>query len=360
VPDGGLSPAKEDDAVLLFFREAVAFDHVRRRLLLAVHVPIATGEDPGRAHDRAVADLEALAEALHAPFAPPRRDPGGDRPGEALEPSSNVTREGFEKTVRRAKEYIVAGDVFQVVLSQRFTVPSRASDLDLFRSLRAVNPSPYMFLLRFDGWSAVGSSPEPLVRLQEGVLAYRPIAGTAPRSEDVAEDERRAEALRGDPKEIAEHVMLVDLGRNDLGRVAETGSVTVDELMTVERYSHVMHLVSGLTARLRAGLGPLDALFACFPAGTVSGAPKVRAMEIIEELEPDRRGLYAGAVGYIDLGGNLDTCIALRTMIVRDGTVTVQAGAGIVADSDPAREYEETRHKARALLEAVRRAEPEA
>jgi anthranilate synthase component 1 len=241
-----------------------------------------------------------------------------------------------------------------VVLSQRFTVPSPASDLQLYRALRAVNPSPYMFLLRLEEWSAVGSSPEPLLRVTGDRLEYRPIAGTAPRSGDPAEDERRAGALAADPKERAEHVMLVDLGRNDLGRVAATGTVRVEELMVVERYSHVMHLVSGLSGRLRPELGPLDALYACFPAGTVSGAPKVRAMELIEELEPDHRGIYAGAVGYLDFSGNLDTCIALRTMTVRKGRVSVQAGAGIVADSDPHREYEETRHKARALLEAVR------
>jgi len=261
------------------------------------------------------------------------------------------------KTVETAREHILAGDIFQVVLSRRFRIPTVAGDLDLFRSLRAVNPSPYMFLLRLDGWSAIGSSPEPLLQLQQGRLRYRPIAGTAPRTGDPAADAGAAEALIADPKERAEHVMLVDLGRNDLGRVAVTGSVVVDELMEVERYSHVMHLVSALSAELRPGKSALDALYACFPAGTVSGAPKVRAMEIIETLEPVRRGLYAGAVGYLDFAGNLDTCIALRTMILRDVVVSVQAGAGIVADSDPSREFEETAHKARALLEAVRLAQ---
>jgi anthranilate synthase component 1 len=259
--------------------------------------------------------------------------------------------------VREAKRLITAGDIFQVVLSRRLRVPCDADDLSLYRELRALNPSPYMFLLRLDGWSAVGSSPEPLLRVTGDRLQYRPIAGTAARCGDDAEDDRRAAALVADPKERAEHVMLVDLGRNDLGRVAAPGSVRVDEFMTVERYSHVMHLVSGLSARLRPDLGALDAFFACFPAGTVSGAPKVRAMEIIEDLEPERRGLYGGAVGYLDFSGNLDTCIALRTMVVRDGEVRVQAGAGIVADSDPDREFEETEHKAGALLEAVRRAE---
>jgi anthranilate synthase component 1 len=263
--------------------------------------------------------------------------------------------------VARAQEFIRAGDIFQVVLSQRFTVPRTADDLSLYRALRTVNPSPYMFLLRLDGWSAVGSSPEPLLRIQGDRMEYRPIAGTIARSGDDAEDARRAQRLLDDPKERAEHVMLVDLGRNDLGRCAVSGSVHIDQLMAVERYSHVMHLVSSLSARLRPGLDPLDALIACFPAGTVTGAPKVRAMEIIQDLEPEARGLYAGAVGYLDFAGNLDTCIALRTMLVRPDTIVIPAGAGIVADSDPAREFEETRGKAAALLEAVRLAggEPE-
>ena len=257
------------------------------------------------------------------------------------------------RKVETAKERIVAGDIFQVVISQRFTVPCGADDLTLYRSLRSINPSPYMFLLRLNGWSMVGASPEPLLRAIQGRLSYRPIAGTAPRGPDPEEDRRRAEALRKDPKERAEHIMLVDLGRNDLGRCAVPGSVVVEDLMRVERYSHVMHLVSELSAQLDPASSPLDALYACFPAGTVSGAPKVRAMEIIDHLEPDQRGVYAGAVGYLDFSGNLDTCIALRTMVVRDGEVCVQAGAGIVADSDPAREYDETCQKAAALLEAV-------
>ncbi len=351
LPVSGARPVPEDDLTLLFLEETAAFDHLRRRL----HLTVAArnhGGDPDRAYDAALSRLDALESALHAPFAPPAPVPASGSGGV----EENLASPDYRRRVSEAKEHIAAGDVFQVVLSRRFTVRSDASDLALYRALRAINPSPYMFLLRLDGWSAVGSSPEPLLRAAGDRLEYRPIAGTAPRSGDEAEDARRAETLRNDPKERAEHVMLVDLGRNDLGRVAVPGTVRVEELMVVERYSHVMHLVSGLSARLRPDLGPLDALFACFPAGTVSGAPKVRAMEIIEAAEPDRRGLYAGAVGYLDFSGNLDTCIALRTMVVRDGAVRIQAGAGIVADSDPEGEDAETRHKAAALLAAVRRA----
>jgi anthranilate synthase component 1 len=349
LPDTGKPGAREEDMTLLFLSEVAAFDHVRRKLYLVVNARVDQGEKPDQVYEAALARLDAMEAEIHAPIVPPRGGTPVPLPG--LE--SNLTRESFMERVQRAKERITAGDIFQVVLSQRFRLPSQAGDLSLYRSLRSINPSPYMFLLRFDGWSVVGSSPEPLLRVNGDRLTYRPIAGTAPRSSDPDEDRRRAEALLADPKERAEHVMLVDLGRNDLGRCAVSGSVRVDELMTVERYSHVMHLVSGLSARLHPGLTPLDALYSCFPAGTVSGAPKVRAMEIIEELEPDRRGLYAGAVGYLDFSGNLDTCIALRTMIVRDGEVLVQAGAGIVADSDPAREYDETCQKAAALLQAV-------
>jgi anthranilate synthase component 1 len=349
LPDLGKPRALEDDLTLLFLEEAVAFDHVHRRLYLVVNPRIHEDTDLDRAYDEALSRLDRMEAELHAPMTPPRV--GGPAAGGI--PESNLTRERYMDNVRQAKEWIAAGDVFQVVLSQRFTVPSSADDLSLYRALRTINPSPYMFLLRLEGWSAVGSSPEPLLRVHGDRLTYRPIAGTAPRSGDAVEDARRAEALQNDPKERAEHIMLVDLGRNDLGRCAVSGSVRVDELMTVERYSHVMHLVSGLSARLQPGKSPLDALYACFPAGTVSGAPKVRALEIINELEPSRRGLYAGAVGYLDFSGNLDTCIALRTMVVRDGEVSVQAGAGIVADSDPAREYDETCQKAAALLQAV-------
>ena len=357
LPETDKPAAPEDDCTLLFLEETAAFDHVHGRLQLTVCARRDAEASAESVYARALARLDALEAELFAPFGPPREG-GTPEPSAAVGPRTNLSPEDFRGMVARAKEDIQAGEIFQVVLSRRFTMTTDADDLGLYRSLRAVNPSPYMFLLRLDGWSAVGSSPEPLLRVTGDRLEYRPIAGTAPRADDPAEDERLAAALCADPKERAEHVMLVDLGRNDLGRVAVTGSVRVDELMTVERYSHVMHLVSGLSARLRPGLTALDALLACFPAGTVSGAPKVRALEIIEALEPDRRGIYAGAVGYLDFSGNLDTCIALRTLTLRDGEVRVQAGAGIVADSDPAREDAETGHKARALLEAVRRAAP--
>jgi len=347
--------APEDDLTLLFLEDLAAFDHVHQTLTLVANARVHAGQDPDRAYDAARARLAAMREALAAPVAPPAETVGESASAGPVE--VNLSRGTFLENVRRAKERIAAGDVFQVVLSQRFTVATGAGDLALYRALRSVNPSPYMFLLRLDGWSAVGSSPEPLVRVTGRRLDYRPIAGTAPRSGDPKVDQEREEALRQDPKERAEHVMLVDLGRNDLGRCAVPGTVRVEELMVVERYSHVMHLVSALSAELRPDRTALDALLACFPAGTVSGAPKLRALEIIEELEPDRRGLYGGAVGYLDFSGNLDTCIALRTMIVRRGRVHIQAGAGIVADSDPEREYEETRHKAGALLAAVARAE---
>jgi anthranilate synthase component 1 len=353
LPDLGRSPAPEDDFTLLFLSETAAFDHTRRRLILTVNAPVSPGQDLDAAHAAAVARLAAMESQLRRAAVPP--EPGAPS-GRAGEPRASVTRDQFCASVRRAKERIAAGDVFQVVLSQRFRIPFAGGDLALYRALRAVNPSPYMFLLRFPEWSAVGSSPEPLLRVTGDRLSYRPIAGTAPRGAGEAEDRAQGEALVRDPKERAEHVMLVDLGRNDLGRCAVPGTVRVDELMVLERYSHVMHLVSGLSAQLRPDLSALDALFACFPAGTVSGAPKVRAMEIIEELETERRGLYGGAVGYLDFSGNLDTCIALRTMVLRDGEVRVQAGAGIVADSDPDQEYAETLSKAEALFTAVRMA----
>jgi anthranilate synthase component 1 len=336
--------------LLLFFpAEVAAFDHAVRRLTLVANARVHAGDDPGIAYDRACERLDAMQRALAedtsavsetahtAATVPPPADPAM-----------------FLRSVSLAKEHIAAGDIFQVVLSRRTHVACAASDLSVYRALRAVNPSPYMFLLRFDGWSAVGSSPEPLLRVTGDRLLYRPIAGTAPRTGNEIEDAARAKALLEDPKERAEHVMLVDLGRNDLGRCAAPGTVRVQELMRLERYSHLFHLVSELGARLRPGLSPLDALFACFPAGTVSGAPKVRAMEIIEDLEPDRRGIYAGAVGYLDFSGNLDTCIALRTVVLRDGVGRVQAGAGIVADSVPERELAETETKAEALLSAMR------
>jgi anthranilate synthase component I len=302
-----------------------------------------------RATDAVVARLSTSVPPL-PPAAPPRRVSTDPAP-------SNVADGEYESMVERVKEYIAAGDSFQTVVSQRFTVPTTASAFDLYRVLRVINPSPYLFLLDLGDAQLVGSSPEALVQVAGRHVETWPIAGTRPRGADVAEDQDHERSLIADAKERAEHIMLVDLARNDLGRVCEVGTVRVHEMMHVKRFSHVMHLASSVTGTLREGLGPVDVLRAVFPAGTVSGAPKVRAMEIIDELEPTRRGPYAGAVGYVDFAGNLDTCIAIRTVTLKDGVAHVQAGAGIVADSVPATEEAETRSKAGAVLAAVRAAE---
>ena len=268
-----------------------------------------------------------------------------------------MTFEEFADMVNQVKEYIVAGDVIQTVVSQRLSRPTTADSFQIYRSLRAINPSPYMYFLELDGFQIVGASPEMLVRVENGVVTTNPIAGTRPRGKDAQEDDANEEELRGDEKEQAEHIMLVDLGRNDIGRVSEPGTVKVNQLMDVERYSHVMHLVSRVSGKLRDGYTNFDALRACFPAGTVSGAPKIRAMEIIAELEPDKRGPYAGAVGYFDFMGNMDTAIDIRTLVIKDGIAHAQAGGGIVYDSTPDFEYRETLHKASALMRAIDDAE---
>jgi len=269
----------------------------------------------------------------------------------------NMTVKEFGAIVERAKEYIRAGDVIQVVLAQRLETPLRAAPFNVYRALRTVNPSPYMFYLKLGEQTLVGSSPEVMARVEDGELTVRPIAGTSPRGTQEMEDRELERALLADPKEIAEHIMLLDLGRNDVGRVCAIGSVEVTERFVIERYSHVMHIVSNVRGRLADGRDCFDAFRATFPAGTLSGAPKIRAMEIIEELEPVRRGVYGGAVGYFGFGGSMDTCIAIRTMLIKDGTVYLQAGAGIVADSDPEREHAECLNKARGLLQALKRAE---
>ena len=275
---------------------------------------------------------------------------------EAPEPTSNMTREAFHGMVEKAKEYILAGDIFQVVLSQRFEVPFALPPFALYRALRRLNPSPFLFFLDFGGFSVVGSSPEILVRARDGAVTIRPIAGTRPRGATPEEDKALAADLLADPKECAEHLMLLDLGRNDVGRVAKIGTVRVTDRMVIERYSHVMHIVSNVTGELDPTVDATDALFAGFPAGTVSGAPKVRSMEIIDELEPERRGIYAGCIGYFGADGEMDTCIALRTAVVKDGRMFVQAGGGIVADSSPEGEFQESRNKARALIRAAEEA----
>ncbi len=343
------------DSVLSVIGQLAVFDHWRQRVTLIDNVFVTPGADRGElddAYDAAVRRLDELAADGARPADEPVFDPPD--PGDPL-PDVRSTMGGaaYRKAVEVAKEHIVDGDVFQVVLSQRFDVELDADPFDVYRVLRQVNPSPYMYFLRHPEVSIVGSSPEKMVQLLDGRILSRPIAGTRPRGDGDLDDRRLAAELVEHPKEVAEHVMLVDLARNDVGRVADCGTVEVEELMTLERYSHVMHLTSQVSGRLRAGLGPVDVLRATLPAGTVSGAPKVRAMEIIDELEPVKRGPYAGVVGYLDFSGNLDTAIAIRTMVVAGGMGSVQAGAGIVADSDPEAEDEECRNKAAALLAAV-------
>jgi anthranilate synthase component 1 len=350
IPDTGRDDVGMDDAVMMFYLGLVVFDHVRHQVWIVRNV---FTDGPGSLRSKynaALREIVATRRRLDTPVAAehsqqPRKQP--------LHVTSNFTRAAFQAAVRKSKEYIRAGDIFQVAVSQRFSAPTRAEPFEIYRALRVVNPSPYMYFLKLNDLSVVGSSPEMLLKVQGREAYYRPIAGTRPRGRDEEEDLRLERELSADPKERAEHIMLVDLGRNDLGRVSEYGSVSVEKLMFVERYSHVMHLVSSLRGRLRQDVDCFDALAACFPGGTLSGAPKVRAMEIIDELEPTRRGIYAGAILYLDFAGNLDSCIAIRTMVVKNGVAHVQAGAGLVADSVPEREYEETVNKARALLRAL-------
>ena len=306
-----------------------------------------------QAYENATHRLKDVIETLDRPL--PHRAVGGssDAEEDVFEAVSNVGREGYHRMVERAKEYVLAGDIFQVVPSQRLRRPFIHPPFSLYRSLRRLNPSPFLFFLNFDGFTIVGSSPEILVRVRDGTVTIRPIAGTRPRGRTKAEDEQHAHDLLKDPKELAEHLMLLDLGRNDVGRVAKTGTVKVTEEMLIEYYSHVMHIVSNVDGELSQSYDAMDALMAGFPAGTVSGAPKVRAMEIIDELEPERRSFYGGAIGYLAANGDLDTCIALRTALVKDGELIVQAGGGIVADSDPETEYQESQNKAAAILRAA-------
>jgi anthranilate synthase component 1 len=341
------------DLALILTRTFVVFDHFRQRAFIITNVPVHEGE---ASYDRAVERCEDVAERLQAPLAAPGLEVDLGAP---LDFSALVDDETYCAWVERCKEHILAGDIFQVVPSRRFEARLATSALDAYRVLRTINPSPYMYFLHFgaaadhDALDVTGSSPEPMVRVTKDLVVTRPIAGTRPRGGDEDADRALAHDLLEDEKERAEHVMLVDLARNDVGRVARYGSVVVDELMSIERYSHVMHLVSNVSARLADGCSPFDAVTSCFPAGTVSGAPKVRAMEIIDSLEATRRGPYAGAVGYFDFSGNLDTCITIRTIVAAGGRAYVQAGAGIVAGSVPEREAAETRAKAEALLRAA-------
>ena len=362
------------DACLLFFDEVLAFDHVRKEIWLVVTADLTRGK-PAHAYDKAVQRLDMLEKRLAQPLP---KLPSPHSKGK-LKVQHRTAKKDFLAAVGRTREYIAAGDIFQAVLSQRFDVEPEADSFQVYRALRTVNPSPYMYFLRFTPEGAIGerlekprnpakkskqppaielagSSPELLVRVHQGKVEYRPIAGTRPRGANEAEDQALADEMLHDEKERAEHVMLVDLGRNDVGRVSEFGSVKVDRLMFVERYSHVMHIVSTIEGRLKPELTAVDALRACFPAGTLSGAPKVRAMEIIEELEPARRGTYGGAVLYADFSGNLDSCIAIRSMLAIGGKGYVQAGAGIVADSVPELEHQESLNKAQAVIRAIERA----
>ncbi len=337
-----------DEAGFMLFDTVLAFDHVRHRILIIANARISGDEDLASLYQFACEKIEFVQRELE------RNLSKGEAPAPApLEVTSNMARGEFEQMVRTAKEHIAAGDVYQVVLSQRFEASISADPFTVYRALRHVNPSPYMYFMRMGGRSIVGSSPEMLVRVEGKRVVSHPIAGTRPRGQTDDEDMRLAEELKRSEKERAEHVMLVDLGRNDVGRVSEYGSVRVPTYMALERYSHVMHLVSVVEGTLANAHDRLDALVSCFPAGTVSGAPKVRAMEIIADLEKERRGIYAGAVGYLDFAGNLDFCIAIRTVVIENGRAYVQAGAGVVADSNPAAEYEETRDKARAVIMAL-------
>jgi anthranilate synthase component 1 len=342
------------ESIFLFTDTLLVFDHLQHRIKVVSHFRL--DGDIEAAYRQAEWRIEELAKRLEKPLAALPYRPG---PGLEAEPvvTSNMSREDHTLAVVKAKEHIVAGDIIQIVLSQRFQRPTAAHPFDVYRALRTINPSPYMFYLDLGEAQLVGTSPEMLVRVEDGKIDYHPIAGTRPRGATTEQDDALEEELRNDEKEIAEHVMLLDLGRNDVGRVSEAGSVQVPQVMDIERYSHVMHLVSHVTGQLRKGLSPYDALRACFPAGTVSGAPKIRAMELIAELEDDQRGPYAGCVGYFDLSGNLDTAITIRTILMKDGVAHVQSGGGIVYDSDPATEYAETENKARALIRAIEQAE---
>ena len=339
-----------DDVLLLFFDTLLAFDNVTHKIHLIANVH--TQGDLAANYQAAVARIEALHQALKQPV-----DASMTVGASSCAVSSNTRKDAYLDVVKRCQKYIVAGDIFQVVPSQRFAMDVTVDALSIYRALRTVNPSPYMFHLNLKDHQLVGASPELLVRVENGVVQVRPIAGTRWRGKTEEEDQQLADDLLADEKERAEHIMLVDLGRNDVGRVSRFDTVRVTEQMVIERYSHVMHIVSNVRGVLREDVDALDALFACYPAGTVSGAPKIRAMEIIDEMEPTRRGPYAGAVGYIDFSGNMDTCIAIRTLVIKNGKAYVQAGGGVVFDSQPESEYEETVNKAKALFRAVEIAE---
>ncbi|MGB5830575.1 MAG: anthranilate synthase component I [Thiohalocapsa sp.] len=339
------------DILLMLSEEVVVFDNLRGRIYIIVHLDPTAGDTPTTGQAR----VDSLVGQMQR--GAPRNPNAGGREVRETDFVSGFTEDGFKEAVSRIKDYILEGDCMQVVLSQRLSIPFKAQPLDLYRALRGLNPSPYMYFLDLGEFQIVGSSPEILTRLEDGVVTVRPIAGTRRRGYTDDEDLALEQELLADPKELAEHLMLIDLGRNDCGRVAKTGSVQLTDRMIVERYSHVMHIVSNVIGQLKDGMSALDVLRATFPAGTVSGAPKIRAMEIIDELEPVKRGIYSGAVGYLAFNGNMDTAIAIRTAVIKDGALHIQAGAGVVADSVPELEWKETMNKGRAIFRAVARAE---
>ncbi len=351
IPDKNPKADPLDDIFFAFYKDLIVFDNKEHRLILISNIILDEHTDIEAAYKQALYNIGLMEDRMAVRLSAINISirPEG-------EPVSNFKREEYERAVEQSKEYIKAGDIFQVVLSQRFSVKVQADPFDLYSILRVVNPSPYMFYLALGESSIIGASPEMLVRIEDGTVEVRPIAGTCRRGKSDKEDEELITELKSDPKECAEHIMLVDLGRNDVGRVSEYGSVHVEEMMHDEKYSHVIHLVSNVHGTLHKDKDVFDALFSCFPAGTLSGAPKIRAMEIIDEMENVKRGLYGGALGYIDFGGNLDTCIVIRTIVYNKGTALIQAGAGIVADSVPSKEYQETVDKASALFTAIKKA----
>lgn len=353
VPDKNSDDLKLPDSVFMLTDTLLIFDHVDHKIKVVSNVHIKG--DPSKSYDEAVKKIESIIKHLKTPL--PKTGSGFLKRKRPLKLKSNFTKREYEGIVKKAKGYVKRGDIIQAVLSQRLQAPIESHPFEIYRALRSINPSPYMYYLKLGDFSLVGSSPEIMVRCEDGFIELRPIAGTRPRGASQGEDERLARDLLNDPKERAEHIMLVDLGRNDVGRVSEYKSVKVSELMTIEKYSHVMHIVSDVTGRLKKDCDTFDLIRATFPAGTVTGAPKVRAMEIIDELENIRRGPYAGSVGYFSFSGNLDSCITIRTILIKGGLAYIQAGAGIVADSKPEREYEETMNKAKALLRAIEMAE---
>ena len=358
LPSPAGDPLRLPEAVFMLVDTLLVFDHVTHKIKVLSHVHL--DGDIEKAYKEAVEKIDSLIERLNQPLPASQNNKVAAHPASNYKLSSNFSKDEFETSVTKIKEYITAGEAIQVVLSQRLVQPTDVAPFEIYRALRTINPSPYMFFLDFKDFHIIGTSPEILVRVEDGMVMTRPLAGTRPRGKTPTEDAALEQELRSDEKERAEHIMLVDLGRNDIGRVSEPGTVEVSDLMDVERYSHVMHLVTHVQGKLRRDMSVFDALRACFPAGTVSGAPKIRAREIIAELEPEKRGPYAGAAGYFSFSGNMDMAIAIRTMVVNKGVAYVQAGAGIVYDSVPEREYEESMNKARALLKAIKQAEDSA